>query len=214
MTFSMGMFVSCDDDETYADQKRHESEAINSFIKNGALETLDDDTILYVPPIKVISQKVFEAQDSVTDVSKNEYVLLSSTGVYMQIVNKGVGEKLKHGQTVSILNRYIEYNIMGDSIFSLNDKVNGYVANNDKMTVTNTYGVFSGSFVSGVMMTMHGYSYIPEGWLIPLAYINLTRDLANIAKVRLIVPHTSGTSDASSNVIPFFYEISYQLGRN
>lgn len=211
----LGIMVSCDDDETYADQKRHEGNAINSFLEKGTLVTMEssDDTLLYVAPIKVIDQETFEKQDSMTDVSKNEYVLLRSSGVYMQIINKGGGTKLAHGKTVNILNRYIEFNIMGDSIFSLNDRNNNYVADYDKMAVTNSYGVYSGSFVSGVMKSIHQSAYIPEGWFVPLAYINLTRDLTNVAKVRLIVPHTSGTADASSNVIPYFYEISYQLGR-
>mgnify|MGYP000220066175 CR=1 FL=1 len=38
--------------------------------------------------IVVISQSEFYAQDSTTDVSRNEYVQLAS-GVYMQIVDKG-----------------------------------------------------------------------------------------------------------------------------
>ena len=54
---SVGSLTSCDDDETYADQKDREREAINAYIvKNG---------------IKVISEQEFHAKDSVTDVSKN-----------------------------------------------------------------------------------------------------------------------------------------------
>jgi hypothetical protein len=34
-----------------------------------------------------------------------------------------------------------------------------------------------------------------------------------VAKVRLIVPHSSGTSNASQYVLPYDYEITYQLGR-
>ena len=33
------------------------------------------------------------------------------------------------------------------------------------------------------------------------------------AKVRLIVPHSSGTSNASNYVLPYYYEISYELGK-
>ncbi|MBR4601936.1 MAG: DUF4827 family protein, partial [Prevotella sp.] len=33
-----------------------------------------------------------------------------------------------------------------------------------------------------------------------------------IAKVNLIVPHTQGQSYASSEVIPFFYTITYERG--
>ena len=215
LALCMGMITSCDDDETYADQKKHENSAINGFLEKGCCVMMDNniDTLLYVPPVKVIDEETFKKQDSTTNIALNEYVLLRSTGIYMQIVNKGGGEKLAHGQDTTLLARYIEFNIMGDSIYSLNCKNNTFVSSYDKMTVNNKYGVISGSFISGMMMKIHSSAYIPEGWLVPLSFVNITRDLSNIAKVRLIVPHASGTSDASANVCPYFYEITYQVGR-
>ena len=65
-------FSACSDTETYADQKKKERSAINRYIAN--------------QKIKVISEEQFFAQDTTTDVSKNEYVLFESNGVYMQIV--------------------------------------------------------------------------------------------------------------------------------
>ena len=64
-------FAACSDTETYADQKKKERSAINRYIAN--------------QKIKVISEEQFFAQDTTTDVSKNEYVLFESNGVYMQI---------------------------------------------------------------------------------------------------------------------------------
>ena len=55
-----------------------EDDAIAAFIRDSS--------------ITVISQSRFYAQDSVTDVSKNEYVQLAS-GVYMQIVDAGVEDE-------------------------------------------------------------------------------------------------------------------------
>ena len=55
---------------------------------------------------------------------------------------------------------------------------------------------------------------VPKGWLKPLNYIRLTRVAGNEAKVRLIVPHSSGTTNASGYVLPFFYEITYQVSPN
>ena len=72
---------SCKDSDTYADQKERERSAISKYIRDNN--------------IKVISEEEFLAKDTVTDVSKNEYVLFTNTGVYMQIVNRGVGEILK-----------------------------------------------------------------------------------------------------------------------
>ena len=71
------LFTACSNDETYADQKKKERSAINSYIAN--------------QKIKVITEDEFFAQDSTTDVSKNEFVLFESSGVYMQIVRKGCG---------------------------------------------------------------------------------------------------------------------------
>ena len=74
------MLAACNDGETYADQKKRETAAINAFIQKNK--------------IKVISESQFYAQDSTTDVSQNEYVLFPTTGVYMQIIDKGCGKLL------------------------------------------------------------------------------------------------------------------------
>ena len=57
---------------------------------------------------------------------------------------------------------------------------------------------------------------VPKGWIVPLSYVNIGRqnDEEGIALVRLIVPHSEGTAAATSNVAPFFYEISYQQMRD
>ena len=67
-------FQACDNSKTYAEMLEEEKDAIKAFIKDSS--------------IVVISQSEFYAQDSTTDVSRNEYVQLAS-GVYMQIVDKG-----------------------------------------------------------------------------------------------------------------------------
>lgn len=211
-------FTSCDDEETYAEQKKHEANAINSFLQKGTcvLDLDGKDTILSVKPIKVISEATFFAQDTTTNVKENEYVLLNATGIYMQIVTKGTGKKLESGETVNILNRYIEFNVLGDSIMSRNNSLY-YIAVPDQMTASNSYGVFTGSFVSGVMKTTHSSTVVPEGWLVPLNYINLGRRAAptdELAKVRVIVPHTSGTTDAQNNVYACYYELTYERNRN
>ncbi|MCD8265556.1 MAG: DUF4827 domain-containing protein, partial [Prevotellaceae bacterium] len=44
-------------------------------------------------------------------------------------------------------------------------------------------------------------------------YVNIGRQTTEdegIAKVRLIVPHSQGTADATGNVYPCFYELTYQ----
>ena len=47
----------------------------------------------------------------------------------------------------------------------------------------------------------------------PMPYIKIDRPQSmteECAKVRLIVPHTQGHATASSNVKPYYYEITYQ----
>jgi len=212
--------TSCEEDQTYANQKKAERRAINTFLNKGvtALDNDLGDTVLHVDPIKVISEEQFAKQDSTTDVSKNEYVLLSSTGVYMQIIRKGNGTKLKDGDNVRVLCRYIEYNIQGDSVQSRNNNAY-YIAVPDEMTVQNSSGTLTGTFISGMMYKNYkksGSSSVPEGWLVPLRYINLGRqnsETDEVAKVRLIVPHSAGQAHAVSNVYPCFYELTFMRGR-
>ena len=82
----------------------------------------------------------------------------------------------------------------------------------DKMSVYRNGTTITASFVSGMMYTFHSSSSVPSGWLVPLNYINIGRpekETDEIAKVRLIVPHSQGTAEATSSVYPCFYEITY-----
>ncbi len=188
-------FQACDDTETYAEMKEKERDAINAFIESKG--------------IKKISLEQFYAQDSTTNVDKNEYVLFDDNGVYMQIVRKGTGSKLEDGERAEVYARYMEVNIKS------NDTLSGNLfdaANPDVMTVTYSKGYYSGSFISGYMYSIYGNA-VPSGWLIPMPYINLGRKTSDLAKVKLIVPHSEGQSTASSYVYPCFYEITFQKGR-
>ncbi|MBP5360384.1 MAG: DUF4827 domain-containing protein [Bacteroidaceae bacterium] len=211
------MLGACKEEQTYAEQKKAERRAITSFLSNGTVVLDRDlgDTVLYVKPINPISETKFYEQDSTTDVSRNEYVLFTSTGIYMQIVRKGVGNKLQHGETARLLCRYKEYNIIGDSLQTRNDNAY-YIGMLDEMNVSNSYGTLTGTFIQGMMKLNYKSVNVPEGWLMPLRYVNIGRQLAadeEIAKVRLIVPHSTGQSDAVNKVYPCFYEITYQRSR-
>ena len=211
----LAFITSCkDDDDSYAELRERERKLVSAFIKNGC-EVNDANSIsLSVKPIKVISLDTFIANDSTTNVSENEYVYFPTTGLYMQIVRKGTGKPLKQGESATVICRYIEYNIGGDSIQSTNRSLL-YAAMPEVLNVTNNYGTLSGTFTSGVMLSYYGSS-VPSGWLTPINYINLGR-LTNkddeLALVRVIVPSTIGQSNQSSSVYPCFFEISYQRGR-
>lgn len=215
-------YSSCEEEQTYAKQKEREKENISNFIANGVciVEPIINDTLLYVKPIKVISESQFIQQDSCTDIEKNEYVVFPASGIYMQIVRKGTGDKLTEGTRASILCRYIEYNIASDTIQTSNMINILDVKYPDKMVCENNSGSISGTFVTskgvpGVMQSTYSSTSVPEGWLVPLRYVNIGRKDspdARIAKVRIIVPHTMGHINASANVYPCFYEITYQKG--
>lgn len=202
-------FFSCSEGETYADMKEKEKNAINKFI--------DDNE--FTGPIRVITENEFYKQDSLTDTTKNEFVQFSSSGIYMQIVRKGEGKtmiemaKEDPDSTITqrLLCRFLEYDIeSGDTI-----NANIYKPNIvDKLQVKYSHQSrsYTASFTEGDMMNKYGSSVVPTGWLKPLDFIRLTRNAGRIAKVRLIVPHSSGTSNASGYVLPMYYEISYQLG--
>lgn len=197
------VITSCENDETYADMKDKERSAINEFIQKKG--------------IKVIDEATFLANDSTTDLAKNEYVLFSGTGVYMQIVNKGVGPKIEKGDQVTVLCRFSEYNIMNDALQLTNNSM-FWSAIVDKMTVTNTSGTFTGIFDSNssVMVRAYNTTEVPAGWLVPFTYIKIGRpatDDDQAAKVRLIVPHSQGQAYARQNVYPCYYELTFQQGR-
>ncbi len=213
--------VSCNKGETYADQKEKERKAINAFLsRDVALCNSNGDTALYVGRINVISEDQFLRQDSMTDVSKNEYVLFSGTGIYMQIVRKGAGEKLAHGQSKRIITRYLEYNILTDSVQSRSD-VLYYSTTPDIIDITNSYGTFTASFNTenggGAFYRIYNSTAVPKGWLVPFTYVRIGRQVSandKIAKVRMIVPHSQGQANAQSGVYPCFYELTFQEMRD
>ena len=206
-------FASCHHTETYAEQKERELTAINKFL-------VEDG-------INVISEETFKAQNYTTDLKRNEFVLFDNTGVYMQIVRQGCGEVLRDGETATVLCRFVESNLMlgADSVTLTNIspiyRNDGTVTNPDliveKMIVTNTQGTFNGIFdLTSLMYQNYQSQVVPQGWLVPFSYIKLGRPSKaddEIAKVRLIVPHDQGNLAASRNVVPFYYEITFERGR-
>ena len=196
--------TSCDDVETYAEQRDAERAAISKYLVDHK--------------IKVISEKEFLANDTTTDVSKNEYVLFESSGVYMQIVNRVCGEILKKGESADVLTRFKEYNVKGDALqLTKMSLTTGYLC--DKNNVKNTSGSFTASCntSSSLMYLAYQSASVPAGWLVPLSYIRLGRPAEEgdeIAKVKLLVPHDQGHQYASQGVYACFYELSYQRGLN
>lgn len=201
LVMAVVLLAACRDSETYADQKKKERAAINNYIK-----THD---------VKVITESEFAANGYVTDTAKNEFVVFDDTGVYMQIQRKGCGSVIKNGETATVLCRFIETNLLTDSI-QLSNKVLSLSSFVDKMSVTNSSGTFTATFdLSSMMSQAYKSTSVPTGWLVPLTYIKVGRQSKpdeQIAKVLLIVPHDSGHTYAISGVYPCLYEITYERG--
>jgi len=186
--------MSCNDYETYADMKEKERDYISDFIA--------------YKHINVISEEVFKANGNKTNVDANEYAYMNNTGVYMQIVRKGPGSQLEDKVTTELQIRFKEI-----SLFDTTKVVSNYLDSYDPdvMSITKSGVNLTASFIYGTMLITYGAS-VPSGWMVPLNYINVGAPTAteDIAKVRLIVPHTQGHSVANSNVYPYYYEITFQ----
>ena len=182
------LFTSCRDVETYAEMKEKENAYIKSFIK-------DHD-------INVITEEQFIANDSTTDVDRNEYVYFKNDGLYMQIARKGEGREQRDGENRSYLFRFVEVSVASrDTTCG-----NLYSAMPDKMTCKRTGDSYSGTFTQGYMLAT--YSSVPEGWFSMFPYITPGRPNDKGSCVRLIIPDGLGTSTAISSVQAFYYEIN------
>ena len=194
-------FQSCNNSKTYAELKDEEREAIKRYIELNEIKVIDEDQ--------------FEAQDSTTNVAANEYVLFDKTGVYMQVLERGNGEPLEDGRH-EILVRYIEEKIYKDGstdTLSLNTVANMY-AHPDEFMLTKQENSLSATFTTnGAMTQAHSSAYVPSGWLLPLSYLKVGREIQGRSQIKLILPHSQGTATASGQVFPCVYEITYQMSR-
>lgn len=196
MLFSI---ASCDDYETYGEKKEKERDAIEAYIADNK--------------IKVIDEATFNAQGQTTSTSDNEYVYLEKSGVYMQIERQGPGSKLEEGKQVNVLCRFTEYNINEGYMQLANMYMSNYP---EKFTVLRTGSTITASFTQGYMLSAYSSSSVPEGWLVPLMYVNIGRQTTadeEIAKVNLIVPHSKGQAYAQQSVYACHYTITYQRER-
>lgn len=207
-------FSACNKGETYAKMKEKERDAINRFLQSNH----------FVGPINVINEATFSAQGEMTRTERNEFVLFEDDGIYMQIVRKGAGQSMiemareqpDSTVTKTVCCRFFEYDIENADTTCANiyQKDNNIV---DKMQVTYTRlgRSYTAYFTDGRMRERYyTSSVVPSGWLKPLDFIRLVKKegAGDVAKVRLIIPHSSGTANAYTYVLPFYYEITYQLG--
>lgn len=189
--------TACNDYETYGELKDKERDNIERFINDSSFV--------------IISEDQFHSQGDMT-IGDKQFVQLTKSGVYMQIVRKGCGEKIKDGESLSVICRFWEISVQDTSKIT-NTRMPFDL---DVMNVSRNGSTYSATFIEGLMLSKYGSS-VPEAWLVPLPYINIGR-LVNpedeTARVKMIVPHSQGTtSNAKSNVKPYYYDITFQRGR-
>ncbi len=188
-------FQSCNNQKTYAEMLEDERKAIRAFVKKH--------------DIKTITQEEFE-KDTITNVDDNEYVLFSS-GVYLQIVNRGQGDTVKNRDVVLL--RLKEYNMMAEidpKNYSIDDTTSNihipYGAYVDEFNYTpNASSVL---FTQGVLN--YAYNNNPYTRLdVPRGIIDIIPYIKNKAHVKLIVPSKRGHSSANSmySISPMYYEL-------
>lgn len=191
------VLVSCkEEEETYAEQKEREAKQIRKWLDTNKIDVITmteflEDTVTLNPDVNPES-------------NRNEYVLFSDKGVYMQIVHRGEGHIIESDATWYMNARYVEtYVGSGDTL-----TMNLYQSVPDVFYVTRTGGNYTASFTSGIMATVYGNS-VPSAWLMAMPYIKPgLLNGSSAAKIRMIVPHTEGTQAAASRVYPAFYEIT------
>ena len=67
------MWQGCDDGETYAEQREKERDAISAFLnRDVVIRSGDGEELIHVGKINTIPEDVFHAQDSTTNLERNE----------------------------------------------------------------------------------------------------------------------------------------------
>lgn len=202
--------ASCDDTKTYAELLEEEKEYISEFIASRGYS--------------IISENGFDPTRKMAD---NEFVLFSSSGLYMHIDSLGEGPTLYHildsltdrnsGYRMQITVRFLEYSLsLGDTVvtnFYTNASPEQFYyargTSTSSYSLSNTYYTY-GSFFSSddqtetstLMRTYYGTA-VPGGWLVPLQYVG------DGGRVKIIVPSDLGHTSAQANVLPYYYEIYY-----
>lgn len=222
-------FAACDHNETYADQRNRELDSINAFLRNENVKVIKEAEFERRFEARKAGDKTIKLTD--TDPNNNEYVLFESNGIYMQVIHDGCGNYIAKGKTQNVLCRYTEYCLANrakicDDAITLTNDVPRFAIYTDEMSVKNTSGTFEGSFVDtnhSLLAQTYNSSYygsvsatVPSGWLIPFSWIKIGRLITaddELAHVRLLVPHTYGTTSASASVYACLYDIRFQAAR-
>ncbi len=166
--------VSCDDDKSYTELLQEESFAVNRFLA-------DQKVVGQIP------------KDSVFEVGPNApyYQMDDEGNIFMQVLSKGTGQKVKAGQSVSC--RFKRSNLI---YYTTEKGLDNWQGNEDDLSQDDMifrYGDFS---------TMSSAAW-GSGIQVPLAFLNLG------CEVNLVLKSQYGWSSELSYVQPYFYHVRY-----
>lgn len=206
---ALGTFMqSCDDTKTYAELLDDEKGYIKHFVSYNGIST--------------ISEANFDPKAKMAD---NEYVLFKGDGLYLHIDSVGIEgptvyeildslSERQSGVRMVILTRFLEYSIQHMDTTITNFYANAspeqfyYVKSASSYSSSKSYGSFffdSSTTTSDYSMQTYYGTSVPGGWLKALEYVG------DGGRVKIIVPSKTGHSSAMTNVLPFYYELHFQI---
>ena len=155
----------------------------------------------------------------------------------MNIIQRGKGKRILDDGRYTIISRYLEIALSGiENFFVTGDTLSGnmklknypvfgpenwslpkYMTQPDDYILTIDKNTYKASFKENSMMAyVYKTASVPSGWLIPLRFLKPANSIPtlpseDIARVKLIVPHSQGSAQAMKYVYPCLYEITYQI---
>lgn len=167
--------VSCEDSKSYADQLAEENKSVNRFLA---------DQRVY---------ETFPADSTSFEIGPDApyYCLDEENSIYMQVLDRGNGEKAREGQTVYFRSRRYALTLYYGTLLPEN-----WSGNSDNMAEEPTYFKFDD-------YTDYASQSWGTGLQQPLKFLNLN------CEVNLVVKSQYGVSSELANVTPYLYRVRY-----
>lgn len=231
-------FAACSDNETYADQRNRELDSINAFLRNENIKVITEQQfkerfaagVNLTDTAKDNNEYVlFESNGiymQVVDQGCGDYIQQGTTVPVLVRFSEFNINTLAAIRDKQELTNNVNLTLSNNLPLYVLQNAFGYsYPGADLMNVTNTSGTFQASFNTSTSLMAFYYgssSYsgtsgtVPSGWLVPFSWVKVGRgngEGEKIAHVRLLIPHTYGTTSASGNVNAYFYDLTFQKGR-
>ena len=188
-------FVSCKKTQTYAEMLEQEEESIQKFLESGGRYTAA------IP--SDISQ--IAASGNRDEISSSVPFYELPNGVYMQVIDKGNGRKIKEGERVIF--RFLRINLNTWAAYPYTIKMfdvnKGGTGNFYYTNVDDFYFDYSPNY----SISLSPYYTYGLGIEYPLPH------LSDRAKVYCVIPSKVGFAESVSSVVPYLYYIEYSLSK-